>query len=189
MGLGHFSLNLSPFISLSSMPSPDLLPALSGERYYDPEAWGPRHRLCVHLHACSWKGTEISAHMNVSQSWVSRTLGDIRATYEVQDMAAAISERVTDVAVRISLHTNEALDEIIEEMRTCSDVRVRQKAAFGILDRGGFTPATKAVEAAPPVLPEEVVDRMEAATKELVQYQGVYREAEPLPADDEPDIE
>lgn len=157
----------------------DLLPHLSGERYYDPQKWSPRHKLCVALHMGGDRNTEVAQKLNCSTAWVSKTLGDIRATYEIEQLATTLADRTADTALRIKLYANEALDEIMDELRESRSEGIRQKAAFGILDRAGYTPSHVESDAAPPLLPESVVDRMEAAAADLKEHEIVYAEVVP----------
>jgi transposase len=157
----------------------DLLPALNGEKAWSPEKWNPRHRLIIALHLAGDKNKEICEKLGLSESHVSLILNDPRAVYEIENLAQGVADRTVDTALRIKLYANEALDEIVEELRTSRNEKVRQTAAFGLLDRAGYTPVRENGEEAPPTLPEDVVQRMEETTKELVEYKGVYREVEP----------
>ncbi len=157
----------------------DLLPTMNGDKAWSPEKWNPRHRLIVALHLAGDKNKEISQKLKVSESHVSLILSDPRAVYEIEHLAQSVADRTVDTALRIKLYANEALDEIVEELRTSRNEKVRQTAAFGLLDRAGYTPVRENTEEAAPTLPEDVVQRMEETTKELVEYKGVYREVEP----------
>lgn len=162
----------------------DLLPELSRDKSWQPEKWGPRHRLAVALHLGGAKNYEIGEKLDWSPQYVSVILNDKRAIYEIEALAQSVADRTVDTQLRIKLYANEALDEIVEELRSSRNEKVRQTAAFGLLDRAGYTPVRDVREEAPPMLPEEVVQRMEETTKELVEYQGVYREVEPKPLED-----
>ena len=161
------------------MPSVDLLPFLSGDKAWSPEKWGPRHRLTVALWVGGDKQKEIMKKLGASQSFVTNTLSDPRAVYEMEQLAARVADRVVDTSLRIKLYSNEALDEIMEELRTSRNEKVRQTAAFGILDRAGYTAIRDVKEEVAPLLPEEVATRMEEATKEILEYKGNYREVDP----------
>lgn len=161
----------------------DLLPALTGEKTWHTAAWGPRHRLVVMLHSVGRSNGEIAELTGYTKQTVSNVLNDPRAAYEMQDLAERVAEVAIDPAVRLSLLSNEALDEIVEEMRTARDPRVRQKAAFGILDRAGYAPAKKDEARAAPTLPADVIERMEETTKELVSYDVDYKIVEPVPSE------
>lgn len=166
----------------------DLLPQMQGDKDWSPEKWSPRHRLIVALHLGGDKNNEIAEKLGVSQSHVSVVLNDPRAVHEIQRMSQVVADRTLDTSLRLKLYANEALDEIVEEMRTARSEKVRQTAAFGILDRAGFTPVKQNErDETAPELPAEVVDRMEATTKEIIQYEGRYENVEPKKKDPEPD--
>lgn len=157
----------------------DLLPHLDGDKAWSPGKWSPRHRLIVALHLGGDTNKEISEKLGLSEGRVSVILNDPRAIYEVERMAERVADRTVDTSLRLKLYANEALDEIVEELRTCANVKVRQSAAFGILDRAGYTPSKQDPDQAPPVLPSEVISRMEETTRELVAFKGIYKEVEP----------
>jgi transposase len=157
----------------------DLLPTMNGDKAWSPEKWNPRHRLIVALHLAGDKNKEIAKKLKLSQSHISLILSDPRAVYEIENLAQSVADRTVDTALRLKLYANEALDEIVEELRTSRNEKVRQTAAFGLLDRAGYTPVRENSEEAPPTLPEDVVARMEETTRELVEYEGSYREVEP----------
>jgi len=162
----------------------DLLPKLNGDKSWSPEKWSPRHRLIVALHLGGYKGTEICKRLKITAAHVSVVLNDPRAVYEIERMSSTIADRTLDTALRIKLYSNEALDEIVEELRTSRNEKVRQTAAFGLLDRAGYTPVRDVREEAPPLLPEDVVQRMEETTRELTEYRGAYKELAPKEIED-----
>ncbi len=164
--------------------SVDLLPMMQGVKDWSPDKWNPRHRLIVALHVAGDKSREICEKLGVSESHVSLILNDPRAIYEIENLAQGIADRTVDTALRIKLYANEALDEIVEELRTSRNEKVRQTAAFGLLDRAGYTPVREVREEAPPLLPQDVVQRMEETTRELVEYQGTYKVVEPVELED-----
>lgn len=152
----------------------DLLPHLNGDKEWSPEAWSPRHRLVVALHLGGDRNWEIAEKLRLSENYVSIILNDPRAVYEIERMSERVADRTVDTSLRLKLYANEALDEIIEELRTSKSEKIRQSAAFGILDRAGYTPAKRDPDEAPPQLPAEVVARMEKTTQELVSHEIVY---------------
>lgn len=152
----------------------DLLPQMNGDKTWSPDKWSPRHRLIVAMHLGGDKNREIAERLRVSPSHISVVLNDPRAVYDIERLAQNVADRTVDTSLRIKLYANEALDEIVEELRTSRNEKVRQGAAFGLLDRAGYTPVRDVKGEAPPMLPEEVVERMEETTRELVEYKGVY---------------
>lgn len=163
----------------------DLLPMMQGDKTWSPDKWSPRHRLIVALHLGGDRNKEISEKLSVTPSHVSIVLNDPRAIHEIARLSSVMADRVVDTGLRMKLYSNEALDEIVEEMRTSRNDKVRQTAAFGILDRAGYTPVKGAESEVAPMLPQDVVDRMEATTHEIIQYEGTYRKVNPVLADDE----
>jgi len=154
---------------------------MNGDKAWSPDKWNPRHRLIVALHLAGDKNKEIARKLKLSQSHISLILSDPRAIYEIEHLAQSVADRTVDTALRLKLYANEALDEIVEEIRTSRNEKVRQTAAFGLLDRAGYTPLRINIDEAPPTLPEDVVQRMEETTRELVEYKGSYREVKPKP--------
>lgn len=150
--------------------SRDLLPALSPQKNYQPEKWTARHRKCVALEMAGLKNKEIAEIMGWSESKVSVTLNDDRAAVDRNELAGDIQEKVQDVHLRLQMISNEALDEVIDEMRHSSDENVRQRAAFSILDRAGYGKVNKHVVARSPVS-DEVVDRLEETLEEIEELE------------------
>lgn len=167
----------------------DLLPGLSGDKAWSPDKWTPRHRIVVALHLGGDKNREIAEKLGLSEGRVSIILNDPRAVHEIERMSRQVADRTVDTHLRLRLYANEALDEIVEELRTSRSEKIRQKAAFGLLDRAGFTPIKGEKEESAPLLPSEVVERMEATTKEITQYRGGYENPEPKEKEPEPSVE
>lgn len=165
----------------------DLLPDIERNKPWQPEKWSPRHKLIVAMHLSGDKNKEICRKLKVTPGHVSVVLNDPRAIYEIEQLAGTVADRALDTGIRIKLYANEALDEIIEELRTSRSEKVRQTAAFGLLDRAGYTPVRETREETPPMLPEDVVHRMEETTRELMEYSGIYREVKPKEVEDTPE--
>ncbi len=166
----------------------DLLPLMQGDKAWSPDKWSPRHRLIIALHLGGDRNNEIAKKLSVSESHVSIVLNDPRAVHEIARMSITVADRTLDTSLRMKLYANEALDEIVEEMRTSRTEKIRQTAAFGILDRAGFTPINGNETEVPPLLPEDVVERMEAATNEIIQHEVEYQNLEPKPKEPKAEI-
>ncbi|MCP1391888.1 MAG: hypothetical protein J5I35_03955, partial [Methanothrix harundinacea] len=137
----------------------DFLPEISRERSYEPENWGPQHRMIVALRMAGMKNKEIAERMGLGAPRVSIILNDPRAQAEIQRMAPVVANSTLDAHVRLQLLSSEALDEISAELRESPDEKIRQKAAFGILDRAGYGPqSTRVVKPAP--FDSKVEDRL-----------------------------
>lgn len=76
--------------------------------------------------------------LGYTQSRVSIILGDARAAEAVEKYRQRVIGAIEDQHVRLRLLAVEAIDEIEEELRTCPETAIRQRAAFGVLDRSGY---------------------------------------------------
>lgn len=123
----------------------DLLPHVEAaeEKYWLPKKWNPRHSMVVLLHLAGCTNPEISDQTGYSYGKVSQILNDERAQVIMAQMMPRMQEAAADVSIRMKLLAGEALDEIVDEMRADPDSKIRQKAAFGILDRAGYSPVRK----------------------------------------------
>lgn len=148
----------------------DLLPTLQKQKSWQADKWTARHRKVVALEMSGLKSQEIAQIMGYSEAKVSIILNDDRADIDRRELAGKIADRVQDTHLRLQLLANEALDEIVDEMRSSADENVRQRAAFSILDRGGYSKINKTIVARQP-LDEEVVDRLEEAMSEIIELE------------------
>lgn len=171
------------------MPRPDLLPAVAPQRSYQPEKWTAKHRMMARLSAVGYKNREIAKMLDLSESHVSVILSDPRAQIDIADAVENVSDNIIDLHTRMKAHAVEALDEIVDEVRHSKDEKVRQRAAFGILDRAGYTPIQKHMEVKPE-LPPNVADRVETAIREVsdevhdAEYEYIHEDF-----DDQQDVE
>ncbi len=140
---------------------PDLLPELTKQKAYQPMRWTQRHRLVVALWLAGARNKQIADVMGYDSDYVSVILNDKRAMVEIEAMGSSMAERMTDVHTRLKVLANEALSEITDEMRdTSAPVAVRQRAAFGILDRAGYTAVQKHINVEAQI-PADIADRVE----------------------------
>lgn len=150
----------------------DLLPQESPEKTMQPEKWLASHRRIVALEIAGWRPGEIATLVEFSPTYVSVILNDPRADLDRKQFAEKVVDAVGDVQLKIALHAEEALDEILDEMRICEDVKVRQKAAFGILDRAGYTPVRKEI-IAHTTIPPEMLSGMQSVMDEMKGIQEI----------------
>jgi transposase len=117
----------------------DLLPHMSREKYWEPIKWTARHSFMVALEMAGLTPSQIAAKLGCNMARVSVILNDPRAEHERSKHARRIADNVTEVSMSLKLHAREALSELVEELRECEDVRIRQKSAIAILDRAGYS--------------------------------------------------
>jgi hypothetical protein len=98
------------------------------------------------LHMTGSRNDEIADITGFSYGRVSQILNDERALLIIQANSGRVADALMDVRERLKLYSHEALDEIVDEMRTAPDPKIRQKAAFGVLDRAGYSPVRMVAE-------------------------------------------
>lgn len=150
--------------------SRDLHPVLSPERDYQPEKWTSRHRACVALEISGMKPKAIAERLGYTVSRVSIILSDPRAALDRRELAKGITDRLTDVQMKLQVASHEAVDELIDELRNSADEKVRHKAANSILDRAGYSTIRREVKPAPEI-PDELGDRMAEVMEEMENIQ------------------
>lgn len=154
------------------------------EKTWQTDAWLPRHNLVCQLHAIGMKNTEISEITGYTQSKVSIIINDPRAKIVIQQALENMAGNIADLHTRLKVHAVEALDEIVEELRLSKDERIRQKAAFGLLDRAGYTPVNKQLIISGQIT-ESIADRMEKAMDKMDAIDAEYEIIEPEEQGDE----
>lgn len=127
--------------------------------------WRPRHDLVVALESSGYTREEICRITKYSYARVSVILTDPRAEAARRKFKSGLVDRLQSIHDKLAVAAHEALDEIIEEMRHCEDVRIRQKASLSILDRAGYTPVQKRLVATTQIAAEDA-DRLANALAE-----------------------
>lgn len=153
------------------MPGIDLLPQLDGEKYYQPKKWTMKHRQCVALHLAGWTNNEIAEALEWTPAKVSITVNDPRADYERENALAPIADVSVSVTQKLEEASHEAFERAIEVMREATKEDTALKAAFGLLDRAGFTPIKRELklEGEVPADPEMI----EAMKKTLMESKSI----------------
>lgn len=153
------------------VPQPEGLVAgdvayIEREKESVPVKWTPRHDIVVALYLGGLKNWEIAAQVGFSEGKVSAILNDPRAAIVKDRLGSQAFEQSVEVQDRIFGYAHEALDEVVEQMRMSNDERVRQKAAFSILDRAGYSKIERRAAATAPVS-DDVARRMLKALDEI----------------------
>ena len=167
------------FLSLTvayPVPGLDLLPELDGSKYYHPKKWTQRHRMCVALSLAGWTNNEICEQMDWSTAKVSITLSDPRAAHEQKNALAPIADVALTVSQQLENASTEAFEKTREIMRDATKDDVALKAAFGILDRAGYTPIRRELrlEGEIPADPE-VLAAMQKTLAESASIKATYK--------------
>jgi hypothetical protein len=154
-----------------------------------PRSWKPRHRLIVAMHLAGFKNIEIASRLNMTKDRVSSILSDPRARAELQTFAPLVAKNLADVHLKMQLVAPEMLDTLIDQVRTSTDERIVQKAAFGLLDRAGYTPLQKISISKAPNLDPRVEGRLLDALRETEAIEADYEiYSEPIEAVFDPDF-
>lgn len=113
------------------------------------DEWTPRHDLVALLKAIGHRNYEIAEKLDYDPAYVSRILADPRAKLRISELATQVADNAIDVGAKLKLLANEAVDVAANAMRM--DVEAHGatvvKAAFGILDRAGYSKIEKSIQA------------------------------------------
>lgn len=171
--------------------SRNLLPAVEREKSYQPVSWTSRHRTCVALEMSGLKNCEIAKVIGWSEAKVSVTLNDSRAEIDRTDFAGLVADKVTDVRMKLDLISHEAVQEAVEIMRDSPKDDIRLRAAFGLLDRAGYSGMKINVNIKPDQVPTEIVDVMSEVMDEMRNHSHTYTTPDPEyeEEEDEEDID
>jgi hypothetical protein len=153
-----------------------------------PRKFRARHRLVVAMHLAGFKNNEIAERLRFTKERVSQILSDPRAKLEIERLAPEVARNVADVHLKMQLVAPEMLDILIDQARTSVDEKVVQKAAFGLLDRAGYTPVHKVSISKAPNLDPRVEGRLLDALRESETLEADYEiYEEPVEAKVDPD--
>lgn len=149
-------------------------------------AWSPRANIICMLASSGMKGVEIAEALRISDQTVSNVLNDPRAAKVILEAQANASRNILDLNGRIKQHAEEALNEIVNALRTAEDPRLRVKVGFGLLDRAGYTPIQRHIVKTAPTLPEGLVERVTETHAEITQIRREFQYTAPQAAPNEP---
>lgn len=156
------------------------------DKPWQPDSWLPRHSLVCQMHAAGLKNNEIAAATGYTESKVSTILNDPRAQEVIQAALQTMSKNIMDLHTRLKVHAVEALDEIVDELRSSENEKVRQKAAFGLLDRAGYTPVKKQIVMGGQI-PKDLAERVERNLDKQDSIDAEYSMLETEVEEEEPD--
>ena len=138
-----------------------------------------RHRNCVALEMAGLKNYEIAKVMGWDEGKVSVTLCDERAQVERNAFGSRMAEKITDVHMALQLHAAEALDKVVDVLRSEAKPDVILRAGFGLLDRAGYTAAPKEALVGT-TIPVEVLNEMGEVMKDIRDHSIRYKTPRPI---------
>lgn len=172
------------------MAVPDLYEEKSGERYYDREKFTSRHALMCDMHIAGMSNNDIASALDCSHVTVSVILGDARAKSYIKEQRDLIAASTPDIYKKLECYAHEAVDELVRQMRFgTKDDKVKQTAAFGILDRLGFSPIKKEITAKADIpLSDKHAEKMERLLDESKEIKAKFRFEEPESRETDPHV-
>ena len=94
-------------------------------------------------------------------------------------MAGRVADRLSDVHVKLNLLSHEAVKEAAEIMRFSENDGIKLKAAFGILDRAGYSTLHRIQTEGSESIPNEMLDRISEVMEELSEHSTKYHTPDP----------
>ena len=159
--------------------SRNLLPDVVREKEYQTINWTPFHRHVVSLEMAGFTPSQIADLTEYSLSRISVILNDPRAQIDRDSIGKQVAEKMTDVHLKFKMHANEALEELVDELRGSEDERIRQKSALAILDRAGYS-KYQGEHIPRPEIGEEAAARLIAAVADIKGIKGPEYELMPV---------
>lgn len=163
----------------------DLVPAEGPQKSYQPENWAPRHAEVARLYGAGFTPQQIHALTGYHTNTISQIVNDERALPFIREGMQIKLDKATDLNQRFREAADQAFEEIQwQMMNPLEKPIIRQRAAFGILDRAGYTPINKhALVPPPPVLPDGLGQVIKEAHEEITQIKRTVLFEAPPEAD------
>lgn len=114
------------------------LPRSRALKSWEPDKLDERHLHAILLRAGGMPQKDIAKMMGWEDSWTSIVLNHPDAQYVLTRIISYASDNVIDIQARIQAVAPEALDTVVEVMRTTQDEKLRSQNAFEILKMAGY---------------------------------------------------
>jgi transcriptional regulator len=114
------------------------LPRSRALKSWEPDQLDERHLHAILLRAGGMAQKDIAAMMGWNDSWTSIVLNHPDAQYVLTRIISYASDNVIDIQVRIQAVAPEALDTVVEIMRTSQDEKLKSTNAFELLKMAGY---------------------------------------------------
>lgn len=150
-----------------------LLPRSRSLKPWEPATLDERHLQIVMMRATGMKQNAIASLLGLQQAWVSVVLNHPDAQYLLTKIVGYAADEVLDVQQRIAAHAGEALDKVVEVMRTTQDQRLASANAFELLRMAGHGETKKVSVQAEIAVGKAQVDLLAEAIAEAQQLSAV----------------
>lgn len=162
-----------------------LLPRNRPLKSWEPDVMDERHIQAICMRASGLQQSYIAQVMGWTDAWTSVVLNHPDAQYILTKMVSYAADEVLDIQARIKAHAGEALDKVVEIMRTTTDQRLASNNAFEILKMAGYSAVEKKEIKQEITMPSKHVDLLGEAIRESRQIraqEGVNYRIVPNPA-------
>lgn len=136
--LGAKQLKRQALDSLFARAMSGILPRSRELKSNEPDTLDERHLHAVLLRAGGMMQKDIAKLMGWNEAWTSVVLNHPDAQYVLTRIVSFAADNVIDMEARIKAHAPEALDVVVEVMRSSNDEKVRSNNAFELLKMAGY---------------------------------------------------
>lgn len=159
-----------------------LLPRNRELKSWEPDFLDERHLMAINMRAAGLQQGVIAKAMNWTESWTSIVLNHPDAQYILTKLVSYAADEVLDISTRIKAHAGEALDTVVEVMRTTTDKRLASANAFELLRMAGYSAVEKKEIKTEVSMPAQSVGLLATAMAESRRIQaGSYRVVSSVP--------
>lgn len=164
---------------LIAMAMSGLMPRSRELNYWEPKLLDERHLQAVMMRASGLQQSFIAKSMGWTDAWTSVVLNHPDAQYILTKMVSYAADQVLDVQARVKAHAGEALDKVVEIMRSTNDQRLASSNAFEILKMAGYGAVEKKQVEMQVSIPQKNLNLLQAALEESNQIavieSSIYR--------------
>lgn len=120
-----------------------LIPRGRELKSWEPDFIDERHLQAIMMRASGLEQNVIAKVMGWTDAWVSVVLNHPDSQYILTKIVGYAADEVLDIQSRIKAHAGEALDKVVEVMRTTQDQRLASSNAFELLKMAGYSAVEK----------------------------------------------
>lgn len=120
-----------------------LIPRGRELKSWEPDFIDERHLQAIMMRASGLEQNVIAKVMGWTDSWVSIVLNHPDSQYILTKVVGYAADDVLEIQTRIKAYAGEALDKVVEVMRTTQDQRLSSSNAFEILKMAGYAAVEK----------------------------------------------
>lgn len=173
---------------LYAMALSGLLPRSRELKSWEPARLDERHLQAVVMRAAGLQQGYIAKCLGWTEPWTSIVLNHPDAQYLLSKIIGYASDNVLDIQNRIKGVAGEALDKIVEVMRTTSDHRLASTNAFELLKMAGYGAVEKKQIEHQVSVPKQSMDLLSAALSESNQIAVIESQYRMVPGSTDSEV-